>query len=606
MDLPKSRITGIAVSLTFVLLSLYCFFLSLTQLSDPDLWFHLRTGQMTLETGQLPGDIDPFSYTTPNPIPPVSLKGIRTQWLGQAVFYVLFEGLGAMGFAILRSLMVISPFLFIYFIALRRGASPPALLFLVGVPLFLMAHAGQDTFERPQVFSFLLVPVVYLIALRLRRLFSIAWAAALVAMMMVWANLHGGYIVGLAMLAAVAAGGALSIAYGKFYTGGYFGDIPERPKALFLALLVALLATGINPAGWIVHQWAVGLIKAFISSAGSVARAGDVMHGIKEYKPVWSFLHDPAEVRLYAVIAFYLLALISLALKYTARRAIDLSEAFAACIMVFFGTAYMRGVSFALIFMAMLASLSVVSIKGKRLFAVSAMSAIVITVLGGYLALYRPWMLSPRPPAYWISSTYPENSLRFLDEREVRGRMFNLMEWGGYISWRSYPSRQVFFDGREISAGVMKKYNNVLEGRPGWRRILDDYGVDILLVPILHGSNGILTPTIFRMVLEGPGPWRLVYLYHNQVVFLRAGAQGTQGAIECCQMPLERLYKQIVDVAALKLLEKPGYPDIMLSQAFGLYWSGRNADAMGVLNALPENPVAQSLRRDVTRALGSR
>jgi hypothetical protein len=606
-SLSRERIVYFVSIFLFGALVFYFFFLSLNHLGDPDLWFHLRTGQMTFETGQLPGEVDPFSYTTPNPIPEVQLRGIRTQWLGQTVFFLLFEMLGARGFAFLRSLLAIVPFVIFFLVALRRGASPAGLLFVTGLPMFIMAHASYDTFERPQAFSFLLAPVAYAIAMRLRGSFSIPLAAALAGIMALWSNLHGGYIIGLALISCVAAGGALSLAAQRFSLPGhgYLGDPPEKPLAFFAALFAAFMATGINPAGWIVHQWAIGLVKGIVFSAGSKLGSGQVMSGIQEYKPVWSFLASPSHGYLYALIAFYALSVLSLCLKYWGRLRIDLSEAFSICVIVFFGMAYMRGVTFALIFSGMLASMALFHIRGRGLMAVAVSSALAMALLAGSLAMNRPWMLSPRPPARWISSTYPESSLRFLDSSGARGRMFNLMEWGGYIAWRSYPERQVFFDGREISSGVMSKYFQVVEARPGWRNVLDGYEVDVMLIPLLYGDNGIVAPPVFRMALEGPGPWRLVNMDHNQVVLVREGAAGVKGALECCRMPFERIYGQIVDVAALKLLQQPGHPDIMLSQAFGLFWSGRYSEALGTLDSMPENPVSLHLRREVARAMNS-
>lgn len=607
MSVPRDRAVKIFFSLLFALLVVYCFLLSLNPLSDPDLWFHLRTGQMTWETSQLPGDVDPFSFTTPNPIPPGALKGLRTQWLGQTMLYLFFDTLGPKGFALLRSLAMVAPFVIFYLAALRRGAPHSGLLFVIGVPLLIMAHVGYDNFERPQVFSFLLAPLVYAIALRLRGSFRMSLSVALVLIMVLWANLHGGYIIGLALLTAVACGAVLAYVAERFNSSAspWLGEPPEKPLAFVLAIFVAIIVTSINPSGWLVYDWAIGLIKNMIVSEGSGLRSGDVMQGIKEYKPVWSFYGKPSADWLYAVTAFYLISVLALGLKYAGRKRIDLSEVFAVGIMLFFGMAYMRGVVFALIFSSMVLSISLVHVKGRRLLAVSGSSALVIAIFAVSLAAYRPWMLSPMPPTYWINRSYPESALRFLDEKGVSGRLFNPMEWGGYIAWRSYPERQVFFDGREISASVFRTFNKIIEAQPEWRQILDDYDVDILLIPLLHGSNGILTPPILRMALEGPGPWRLVFMDHNQVVFVREGAEGAQSVLECCQMPFERLYGHLVDEASLMLLQRPGYPDIMISKALGLFWSGRSADALGILNMLPDNPVALQVKREVTRAMNS-
>lgn len=599
----RERVVNLVMWLLFAAIVVYSFSISLNPLGDPDLWFHLRTGQMTYETGQLPSDVDPFSYTTPNPIPSGNLKGLRTQWLGQTVMYLLFDTLGVKGFAILRSLMIVAPFAIFYVIARRRGASSFALLLVLCAPLFIMAHALSSTFERPQVFSFLLAPVVYALSIRIRDYFSILPATALAAVMLLWANLHGGYIIGSALIMCVASGSAIALAMKRYSGYEYFGGRPERPVAFFVALTVALAITGINPAGGLLHSWVLGLIKSLFTTLGSGLREGAVMTQIQEYRPVWSFYGEPFKQWLYATTACYMIALAALGLKYLHQRRVDLSEAFSAMVLVFFGLAYMRGVSFALIFTAMLGSMALVYISGRRLVAVAVSSALVVVLFAGTLASQRPWLLDPSPVGYWVDMEYPENSLAFLNEKDVRGRMFNYMKWGGYIIWRSYPRRQVFFDGRDISAGVMEVYDQVVRAKPGWRKVLDAYGVDIIILPVLSGANGVLTPTLFKMAVKGPGPWRLVYMYNNQVVFIREGADGADEALECCQIPFKMLHGHIVDVATIALLSKPGHPETMISQAFGLFWSGRYTEAIGVLDQVPDSPVKIQLRREAVSSL---
>lgn len=578
--------------------------LALTPIGDPDMWFHLRTGQWIVENSELPGETDPFAYTSP-PLKPYQVRGLRTQWLGQVVFYLIFDALGPKGLSIVRSLALVMPFGIFFLIALRRGGNPLALLFVAGAPMFVMAHALSATFERPQAFSFLLTPAAYALSMRLRRGFSLPHALGLCLMMAIWANLHGGYIVGVAVIGSIAIGAACALIAGRLGYGGLLGEPPGSPGKFFGTMAAAIAASMINPAGNMVHKWAVALVGRLMNpvSTGGL-RQGDVMTGIREYHSVWSLFGDPTMGWLYFVVACYALAVAALALKFISRRRIDLAEALSLGVLVFFGMAYLKGIAFAMIFTSFIATASVPYIAGRRRMTVLASGGVlIIAALTGSLIMEKPWMLHPSPIGYWINKDYPESALRFLDEKAVEGRMYNIMSWGGYIIWRSYPDRQVFFDGREISSNVMRLYRQVFEAKPGWRETLKAYDVDILLVPVLS-SGKVVYPLIFSMAIEGPGPWRLVFLDHNQAVFVREGARGTQRATECCEMPFERIYSQLVDVAAIRLLDSPGHPDIMLSQAFGLFWSGRNAEALAVIDAMPvRNPVSERLRGYVVDAL---
>ena len=57
---------------------------------DPDLWWHLRTGQWIVETGHIP-HADPFSFTR------VGSPWVAHEWLSELIFYELWKFAGAAG-----------------------------------------------------------------------------------------------------------------------------------------------------------------------------------------------------------------------------------------------------------------------------------------------------------------------------------------------------------------------------------------------------------------------------------------------------------------------------------------------------------------------------
>ena len=42
----------------------------------------------------------------------------------------------------------------------------------------------------------------------------------------------------------------------------------------------------------------------------------------------------------------------------------------------------------------------------------------------------------------------PEGALRYMDKWNITGKVFNLVHWGQYITWRDYPARSAFVDAR--------------------------------------------------------------------------------------------------------------------------------------------------------------
>jgi hypothetical protein len=83
-------------------------------------------------------------------------------------------------------------------------------------------------------------------------------------------------------------------------------------------------------------------------------------------------------------------------------------------------------------------------------------------------------------------------------------RVFTNDEWGDYLIWRLYPSHKVFLDGRSDFYGnaFEKKYQDVVNVRYGWDVILDEFGVDTVLMPVDAALAG---------ALKESSRWRVVY-----------------------------------------------------------------------------------------------
>jgi hypothetical protein len=76
---------------------------------------------------------------------------------------------------------------------------------------------------------------------------------------------------------------------------------------------------------------------------------------------------------------------------------------------------------------------------------------------------------------------------------EQSGRIFNEMEWGGYLLYE-YPEIPIFLDGHADFFGedLVREYMAVRQGYPGWAEILDRYGVDWTLTRTAAPLNQLL------------------------------------------------------------------------------------------------------------------
>ena len=81
---------------------------------DPDLWWHLRTGELIVETGHVP-HVDPFSLTR------AGHAWISHEWLSDVIFYELYKHAGAAALIVFSAITTTAGFMFLYLRCLRYG-----------------------------------------------------------------------------------------------------------------------------------------------------------------------------------------------------------------------------------------------------------------------------------------------------------------------------------------------------------------------------------------------------------------------------------------------------------------------------------------------------
>ena len=170
------------------------------ELKDPGVGWHLRTGQLMLETGTLPRT-DPFSFTA------VGREWLNYYW-GFELASAWLERMGGLPLvsAVWMLVYCLIPFV-LYRWMVRAGASPLAIfLTLPVVQLVLLSHA----IARPHVLTYLFFTILVarlddVLAGRrdARALLVLPFMAA------AWANLHGGFLSGLFTTGLVAGASAL-------------------------------------------------------------------------------------------------------------------------------------------------------------------------------------------------------------------------------------------------------------------------------------------------------------------------------------------------------------------------------------------------------------
>ncbi len=178
----------IILSLTWLMRPMY----------DPDFFWHLKTGQWIWQTQSLPIS-DPFSFTTPLDLDWRQRFILSSYWLVQLIYYGFHELGGWWGIFSLRYLVVAS--LLVVFYLFRQG---DRLIWFVFSSMALVLILETYPVERPQFLSFVLFAGLYLyLDKRFSQGRSVKYATELLCIVLVmvfWANVHGGVVLGQGLL----------------------------------------------------------------------------------------------------------------------------------------------------------------------------------------------------------------------------------------------------------------------------------------------------------------------------------------------------------------------------------------------------------------------
>ena len=166
--------------------------------ADPDLWGHLTFGRLILARGHLPAR-DIYSYSANG------LPWHDHEWLSEVVLTLCWSSLGVVGLKLMKFAATAATIALLAMGAAETGAS--ITLQMVVLTTGALAIAPMMQF-RPQLFDFIALSALLLLLARdsYRRAGRL-WLA--IPIFVLWANLHGGFFVGLAALAAYTAAAAI-------------------------------------------------------------------------------------------------------------------------------------------------------------------------------------------------------------------------------------------------------------------------------------------------------------------------------------------------------------------------------------------------------------
>jgi hypothetical protein len=308
---------------------------------------------------------------------------------------------------------------------------------------------------------------------------------AVVILFAAWANLHGSFLVGLALLGATVCGRAGNMLRRTGSLRIVYRDRAARRGVAFL--VIAMAAVLLNPYGWRIY-----------TAAWQLA-ANPNLADLVEWKPLGLWM---SQARASLAVSIGLLAVYAL----TPRR-ISIAEPL---LLVGFGAAALTASRMIVWWgpiAAYYAALHTTAIakrrpwtifarapRLKRVYAVCTtrmlptsfpvfviMCAVFLTpvfthdFLGRALGLYRDGN---------FSAPTPVQAAEYLVENPPRGQIFNTLEWGDYLLWAGPPGLDVFVASHIhlVPRSVWQDYVRIITLDDGWQKILERYRINTAIV----------------------------------------------------------------------------------------------------------------------------
>lgn len=470
-----------------------------------DVYWHLNTGRWIWEHGALP-DNDPFTYTQA-----VSLDAqsglqspaywqhliLQGYWLAQLLFFAVYAACGPWGLVVLKAVLFVTLYWLVWRAMLKARAEPlSGLLVILLLPWLLYRYDEL----RPHIFSFIGVVLVYMnMSSTLAKLRSgIAQPGDLIILpliMLLWANLHPGFILGWVIIIVMLAGAVFDRWRGIHAL--------ERPalRRLFIWCGIALLASLANPLGY-----------AFITNMGALQDQYSL--GVDEFLPLAVYARMYQQPLLfYGVLA---IALATLGVLIRRRQQIDPAHAF---LFIGFAAAGFSAFRYMIFFvlMALVIVMPHISALSER-YIIRARPLLIALLLAaisgvGYLTFqHGAWKQGAVQTSY-----VPERAAEWIFSQHPPAPLFNAYEYGGYLGWRLTPQYRMFIDPRCLDFEVFNDYQTARGGH--YRGVFEKYGVNSVVFYFFTPlANSIPEVTLYLLMDQ---QWDLVYVDRLSVVLVR-------------------------------------------------------------------------------------
>jgi hypothetical protein len=495
VELPVS--VGVLERLFYPALIFVCVLVTCIRLvSEPDSWFHMAFGRYVLNHHALPpGDI--FSFTG------FGNEWISTGWAPSLLMHLLFTYFRSNGLVWLVFAVVLPAVFLPYFVSVRYyGARGSAGL----TSLALIAATYLRFSPRPEIFSLLCICCESLLLVSAERAArrqepTVARGIYLLPLLMaVWANLHGGFVIGFLPLGAFGLQRARDL-------------LRRRTRADKIIVLVC----AVSAVSWLANPYTYQILKLVFDVVHV-----ETLHGhLYEYMSL--FKGGSAQLPFATLAGTILVTALCGIAMYRDRKSVALWQAGVAAAFVLLELHERRHLG--------MASFTLVALSAPHLHTLDSPSRNprlawpVASLLLAALILYLKYSgaLGVGPKLLRTgrdSNLLPKTAVEYMQENRPPANMFNTYGPGGYLLYFLGPQTKVFIDGRFFvyDEKIWTDFLAAQDGTLTIEELCSRYDIKSFFIYI---KDGLSKPNHLANRLTARDDFKLIYFGDVYALFVR-------------------------------------------------------------------------------------
>ena len=434
-----------------------------------DLGWHLAAGDLIRDQGHIPLR-DPWSFTSGG------RQWYNLSWLWDVIASVIFQHANFSGlilFTVACGAVIVG---YLTSVCLSSGASVTAVC--ISVFSACLIYPAFPNFPNiylaasPNTSTMLFSVIFYGECLKRTRWFLLP------VMMVLWANLHGGFLLGFLVVGIFCGVALLRRDWANL-------------KIYGLAGIGCFIATFINPLGWHIYEGVATTLGHFVQAY------------ITEWWSYFAIMTVPGSVP--GII--YVLIFVALELRYRGSCPVPLESRLLSWLFLALGLYQFRYMAFFFIFSTVPIALHLDRLLSKLLNNFSVQKSLLAAGIVGACAL--PLTFMQIEPALGLPQMLSEQDALYLQTHFPKARLLNHWGNGGILIFRTRGTIPVFVDGRAATVypdDLLRDYFKLVEpemNEAAWDTVLEKYQIDTVLWVRAHEE--------LRRFLLGKRGWKEAY-----------------------------------------------------------------------------------------------